>query len=167
MTESEGCDAHGLRDLERRLALLEAEREILTTLYAYGHALDSGDESMFIDCWTASARLIWPQTGLMVGHEPIRNAFRSHTHSPERLHKHLLMEPIIRTHADDATAESMFARLDDYDGVPEIRSYGKYIDRLVRCEDGRWRFAERLVQLEVIRPGSTDRVSTIATAPAE
>ena len=138
-------------DAEARLRRLEDRSAILRTLYDYGHTLDYGDEDGFLDCWTPEASLGWsmfPEP--LVGHAQIRAGFRRHTHAPDAWHKHLLAEPQIRVDGDTATVHSMFLRLDPYpaSGGPEIYAFGRYIDTLVRCADGRWRFTRRVVQKE-------------------
>lgn len=141
-------------DLERRLRALEDERSILDTLYAYGHALDYGWRDVWLDCWTETAVLRWPHAAY-TGHEEIGAAFDGHSHAPERFHKHLLVEPRIRLDGDRATADSYFARLDNGDEGPYVRSFGRYRDVLVRCPDGRWRIQERLAERESLVPGAT------------
>ncbi len=139
--------------IEDRLRLLEDERDIQRTLYTYGHALDYGYEAEFVDCWTEDAELFWPASGIIKGRAAIQAAFRRHTHAPAAVHKHLVIDPFIKIEGDRARVDSMFARLDPYDDVPEIRAFGRYRDVLVRCADGRWRFVERLAELEAKRPG--------------
>jgi ketosteroid isomerase-like protein len=139
--------------LEARLRLLEDERAILRTLYAYGHAIDYGYEDEFADCWTEDAVLYWPWREPLAGRAAILEAFRAHTHAPERFHKHLLVEPRVRVEGDRATVESMYARLDAYEDGPKLRSFGRYLDVLVRCPDGRWRFEERRAENEAKLPG--------------
>lgn len=140
--------------LEHRLHLLEDRRDILRTLHAYGHCLDYGDEAGFMDCWTADAALGWsmyPEP--LRGHARIREGFHRHTHAPDAWHKHMLAEPQVTLQGDSARVRSMFLRLDPYPdaGGPEIYAFGRYIDTLVRCADGRWRFAERIVEKEAFR----------------
>lgn len=137
--------------LEDRIRLLEDERAILQTLYTYGHSIDYGFEDEFLDCWTEDAVLYWP-TKEMHGHDELREAFRAHTHAPSTYHKHVMVEPRIRIEGDRATVESMFARLDPYPEGPQIFSFGRYVDILMRCSDGRWRFIERRAQSEAARP---------------
>jgi uncharacterized protein (TIGR02246 family) len=137
--------------LEDRLRLLEDERDILKTLHAYGYAIDYGHEDEFLDCWTDDAVLYWP-TKTMRGRDQLRDAFRAHTHAPAVYHKHVIVEPRVRIDGDRATVESMFARLDAYPEGPQIKSYGRYLDMLVRSGDGRWRFVERRAEAEAMRP---------------
>ena len=137
--------------LEARLRLLEDERAILQTLYVYGHSLDDGREDVFIDCWTPDAVLHWPDRPPIRGHDGLREAFRAHTHAPIAWHKHMLFLPRVRVEGDVAQVDSMFARLDRYVSGPAVRSFGRYVDVLVRCEDGRWRLRERVAEREATR----------------
>ena len=138
-------------DIEQRLRRLEDEKAILDTLYAYGHGLDYGDEDAWIDCWTEDAELDWPGRAFMRGHAQLRAGFRAHTHAPALYHKHVVVEPMITIRGDSATVLSMFARLDRYPDGPGIRAFGRYRDTLVRCADGRWRFTQRLAEIEAAR----------------
>jgi ketosteroid isomerase-like protein len=161
-----GKEGSAMNDLEARLHALEDERAVLATLYRYGHSLDYGDLDSWMDLWSPTARLHWPQTGFITGADMFAEVFRAHTHAPEVYHKHLLIEPLAVVEGDRATAQSMFTRLDVYDGVPKIRSFGRYLDVLVRCPDGRWRFEERMTEVEALRPGSTDRLSRVVDSNA-
>lgn len=143
--------------LADRLLRLEDEQSIRETLYAYGHAIDYGLEAEFLDCWTADAVLVWAPTPerdvgflerRLVGREAIAEAFRGHTHAPVMFHKHLLFQPQIRLDGDRATVESGFARLDESAAGPVLRSFGRYRDTLVRCDDGHWRFTLRDSSIE-------------------
>lgn len=134
--------------------MLEAERDIVRTMSRYGHALDHGDEETFLDCWTEDAVLDWPLTGRLEGLSEIRRGFRSHTHAPEKLHKHLLVEPLIELDGGRAAVTSMFVRVDLQGSEPIVHSFGRYHDQLVRCDDGRWRFTHRTPVLEALHPSA-------------
>ena len=147
--------------IEERLAALEAERAILHTLHAYGHAIDYGDEQAFLDCWMPDARLTYsfavanergsgePRDPMRFeGHDEIAGFFRAHTHAPDRYHKHFLAAPLIVIDGERATAECYNARLDEQPGGPRMSSFGRYRDVLVACEDGRWRFVSRESETE-------------------
>jgi ketosteroid isomerase-like protein len=137
--------------LEERLGLLEDERDILQTLYRYGHSLDDGREEMFMDCWTPDAVLHWPDRPAIAGEAALREAFRAHSHAPLAWHKHMLFVPQVVVSGDRATVDSMFARLDRYASGPGVRSFGRYRDVLLRCADGRWRLQERVAEREATR----------------
>jgi ketosteroid isomerase-like protein len=140
-------------DLEARLRRLEDEHAILDTLSAYGHSIDYGDRKAWLDCYTETAVLRWPHVTL-TGHAEIGAAFDDHSHAPEKFHKHFLVEPRVHVDGDRATADSYFTRIDNGPDGPFLRSFGRYRDVLVRCEDGRWRIAERLTERESLVPGA-------------
>lgn len=140
-------------DVEARLRLLEDERAITRTLYAYGHGIDYGDEALFLECWAEHAVLRWPGRAPIEGRTAISDAFRAHTHAPEAFHKHVLVEPRIDVHGDRATVDSYYVRLDAApDRRPLVRSFGRYRDVLVRSNDERWRFVERVAENEARLP---------------
>jgi ketosteroid isomerase-like protein len=137
-----------LEEVLSRLRELEDERAILRTLYSYAHGLDYDYEDEWIDGWTEDAVLHWPHSELR-GREQIGDAFRKHPHAPTTYWKHLLIEPRIELDGDRATVDSYFARLQtDDQGRPELASYGRYRDVLVRGDDGRWRMKERVTERE-------------------
>lgn len=138
-------------NIEERLRRLEDEKAILDTLHAYGHHLDYGLEDAWIDCWTEDAVLDWPGRAFMRGHAELRAGFRAHSHAPVMYHKHVVIAPMVTLQGDSASVQSMFARLDRYPDGPGIRAFGRYCDKLVRCPDGRWRFTERLPEIEGVR----------------
>ena len=144
--------------IEDRLRRLEDEQDILRTLYAYGHSIDYGLEPDWLDCWCEDGVLHWPNRQPIKGHTALLVAFRNHTHAPQAFHKHIIVEPRIRfeggAHADRATVDTYFARLDRYETGPATRSMGRYRDKLERCADGRWRFRERIAEREASRPGT-------------
>src|SRR3954471_21604999 len=101
-----------LAELEHRLARLEDERAVLRRLYAYGHAIDSGDEAGWVSCFT--------EDGVFAARMETRNWFRfsgraeleafiaAHTRPPDPAHKHLVFQPLIELDGDAATCLSYF-----------------------------------------------------------
>lgn len=153
-----------LARLLAKIQRLEDERNIQSTMHLYAHALDYGWEAEFMDCWVEEAELEWstfPES--FRGKDAIRRAFHTHTHAPDVLHKHFMVAPLIRIDGDRAEVRSLFTRLDQYDGMPQVRIYGHYTDRLVRCPDGRWRFSQRKAHKESLRAGSPDQIAPSAT----
>jgi SnoaL-like protein len=146
--------------VEERLAALEAEREILRTLYAYGQSIDYGSQEQFLDCWTPDAELSYSfdvanarsegtrENMSFRGLAEIAGFFANHTHAPQRYHKHFLVAPLITVNGDRATVECYNARLDEQPAGPRMSSFGRYRDVLVRCDDGRWRFVSRHSETE-------------------
>jgi uncharacterized protein (TIGR02246 family) len=136
-----------MTSVEARLQLLEDERAIMQVLTVYGHAYDYGLEEEFADCWTDDAVLTYPDAPVLQGRPQIREFFRGHTHFPEARHHHMVVDPRIQLDGDRAAVESYFMRVDGYPDGPHIRSFGRYIDVLVRGADGAWRFLERTALL--------------------
>lgn len=161
-----GGDGGEGRDSELRaqLALLMAERDVLGTLYRYGHSIDYGLEEEWLDCFASDGVF---DVRYRVGAKPSRR-FKSgddlarfiaaHSRAPHRWHKHLLFEPLITIDGDRATARSYFARLDaDEDGTPFVRAFGRYLDELARGSDGKWRFVERIAEVEAVTVSPDDQ----------
>ena len=146
-----------IADLAGRLQRLEDEREILRTLYQYGHAMDYGPDADWIDCFTEDG--VWdvqmrrnPAGGFRCcGREELRASLagQSSVRAPALFAKHLLVEPRIEIAGDEASVESYFLRVEPQDAEPtRIVASGRYRDRLQRCGDGRWRFAERIAEID-------------------
>lgn len=80
----------------------------------------------------------------------------THTRPPERFHKHLVVDPRISAQGDAADVVSYFVTIFDFAHFGAdlwqmgayIRAFGRYHDKLVRCPDGKWRFRERMIELE-------------------
>jgi hypothetical protein len=146
-------------DLLARVERLEAERDILHTLYRYGQTIDVGDEHGWAQCFTADGE--FATNPRFEGYKPYRIAGREgladfvhhHTRPPGLWHKHLLIEPLIEIDGDEASVQSYFAVLTDHEGEPIVRVFGRYVDRMRREADGRWRFAERTAYLESLKSG--------------
>jgi hypothetical protein len=144
--------------LEQRLELLEAERSILATLATYGHAIDYGAREEWLDCFDPlgafEVRLRGEVKARHDGREALARFIAGHTAMPEACHKHLLVEPRVHLDGGEARVESYFVRLDDdAEGRPVVHGFGRYLDRLARCDDGRWRFLERIAEIEAFDEG--------------
>lgn len=152
-------DDSQLASLLERMSTLEREREILATMYAYGHAIDYGRHDDWLDCFVDSGvfEIRVRSNGVVrryEGQAELRAFIVTHTFAPEKWHKHMLVEPRISATDAGATAVSYFARLDEIADRLDVHAFGRYVDRFEPCDDGRWRFAERVVEVEAIdRPG--------------
>jgi hypothetical protein len=146
-------------DLAERVARLEDERGVLETLHRYGHTIDHGPDDEWLDCFTADG--VWdsipgPELGDKAeritrrGRTELAAFIAGHTHAPQRWHKHLLAEPMIRVHGDEADALSYWVRIDSYEDGIYMRGFGRYRDHLVRGDDGRWRFTSRIIECEAM-----------------
>lgn len=128
---------------------------MLQTLYRYGHSIDYGLEQDWLDCFTASGafdvrRRVFPASSRRYeGREALAQFIALHSRAPQRWHKHMLITPMISVGGHEATARSYFTRLDaSDDGTPYVRSFGRYLDELVKEPDGVWRFVERVAEVE-------------------
>jgi ketosteroid isomerase-like protein len=143
-------------DLAGRVARLEDERAIAATLYAYGTAIDYGDRSQFLDCFTADAdyvvtmRLNADGGFRFHGHDELGAYFDGHTHAPAAFHKHVTVNPAVSCDGDTATATSYFLRVDaaPASGPAVVLASGRYVDDLVRAPGGRWRIRSRRCEVE-------------------
>ena len=138
-----------------RIATLEAEHEVVQTLNRYVHAVDYGDMEGLLDCYLPDADHITNlPMGNLKGHEEILSFYRLRPTAPEKYEKHLVVEPVIAVlNSDEAAVDSYYLLVQDRPTGPFVSHYGRYRDRLVRCEDGRWRFKVRRVEGEAIAPG--------------
>jgi hypothetical protein len=143
----------GLAD---RIERLEDERAIVRTLSAYGTALDYGDRALFLDCFVEEAVYIvtmrlTPDNGFTYeGHAALGDYFDGHTHAPAAFHKHVTVNPVVDCTGGAATATSYFLRVDaaPASGPATVLASGRYLDRLIRGSDGRWRISSRRCEVE-------------------
>ena len=140
-----------------RLQVLEDERAILATLYQYGHSMDYGPDADFVDCFTEDGvwdvRMRRSPNGAFAcrGRAEITASLETQTsaRAPALYAKHLLVEPRIVLEGDAASVESYFVRIEPRDAGPTlIVASGRYLDQLIRCGDGRWRFTQRIAEID-------------------
>ena len=152
-----------VKALERRLTALEDEIAIISRLSTYGHTIDYGLEDQWLDCFTEDAvyrvqasgvtlpdlfGISQPQTGLK-GRAALSAYIARHSHAPGRWHKHCLSGPVVRLKGDSqASVESYFVRLDEDQNGAYILAFGRYRDQMVKSPDGKWRFKERICEIE-------------------
>jgi hypothetical protein len=143
--------------LSERLRLLEDERAILQTLHQYGHSMDYGPDAEFVDCFTPEGvwdvrMRKWPDGSFQCrGRAEIEASLAQQTEvrAPALFAKHFVMDPRIVVTGDEAAVQSYFLRVEPRDDGPsQIVASGRYLDRLVRCDDGRWRFVERVAEID-------------------
>jgi SnoaL-like domain len=143
--------------LAARLQALEDEREILRTLHQYGHSMDYGPDAEFVDCFTPEGvwdvRMRSASAGSFQcrGQREIEASLAAQTtmRAPALYAKHLVMDPQIVVTGDEASVVSYFLRVEPRDSAPtQIVASGRYLDQLVRCADGRWRFTERIAEID-------------------
>jgi hypothetical protein len=144
-------------ELAKRLQVLEDERAILQTLHQYGHSMDYGPDSEFVDCftpdgtWDVRMRKSSGASFECRGHDAITASLSQQTavRAPALFAKHLVVDPRIDVVGDTAAVQSYFLRVEPRDDGPsQIVASGRYLDRLVRGDDGRWRFTERVAEID-------------------
>jgi len=154
----------GLAEVLSRLESLEAEREIVRTIYQFGHSIDYGLEADWLDCFLPDGELdvIYgerPPNRVALGTRHARGVVHrgreqlaawiaGHTRPPARIHKHLYVEPRITVSGGSATSVTYMTRVDLLDGRPEVYAFGRYHDQWRRCDDGRWRIKHRTIDVE-------------------
>ncbi|MGA8635362.1 MAG: nuclear transport factor 2 family protein [Candidatus Dormiibacterota bacterium] len=155
--------------ISSRLSALEAERDIADTINRYSHAIDYGLADEWLDCFTADGAIEVRSTatrspgdesgspplthvGRHAGREELLKFIRVQSRPPAAWHKHVVTQTRIQLDGESATATSYLIRVDEYAGRLQLYSMGRYIDTLVRSIDGRWRIAERIVDLELVSP---------------
>jgi hypothetical protein len=151
-------NAEELAALARRVRRLEDEREILRVLSAYGSAVDYGDAERFVACFTADGvlELSRPKSDQVAvraaGPEELAAFAHSHSRAPQQWHKHLVLETDLEIDGEEARATSYYVLLQDHERVPVVRSFGRYVDRLVRTDE-RWAIARRRAEVEAALAG--------------
>lgn len=114
-------------------------------LYArYPFEIDANDAEELADCFVPDGVFLISGQGRFEGRDQIEELVRMTAAGRPR---HLTFNLWIReVDVDVARAQAYFMLVDTETG--ENVAYGHYQDRPVRCEDGRWRWAERRVQFE-------------------
>ena len=145
--------------LLRRLEILEAERAILRLLHQYGQSLDAGDEESFVDCFTENGSFVASGTRpehttlTLTGRDELQAFAHSHTRRPVLFHQHCVIDPLIVFENSQATCRSNLIVIMEHDDCPVIRVFGRYLDKIVPQDDGKWRFAERIAVIDSMRAG--------------
>jgi hypothetical protein len=147
------------------------ERAILRVLYTYCHAIDYGEEAKWVGLFTPDGIFhVEMPRGLprihCAGTKELAAFIGAHPRAPSALHKHLLLNPLIELRGDEARVASYFQLLLDIESNPETYCFGRYLDRLARSEDGRWRFAERRAEVQSMRAGGFPQRASSPGAPA-
>jgi 3-phenylpropionate/cinnamic acid dioxygenase small subunit len=174
-------DAESLAQLTSRVDRLDQIQSIQDSLYRYAHCIDYGLESEWVDCFTDDGRFVFgfrpgksPFPGpeaeggavfAFQGRTELTRFIQGHSRAPETFHKHLMIQPRIDIQGNTAKVSSYFVLiLENQDGSREVFTFGRYLDSMVRGSDGRWRFSERIAEVETCGPGS--RLQRVAQAQA-
>ncbi len=155
--------------LKARLQALEDRAAILDTLMRYGSALDYGDVDRLVDCFThdtvRETRRPDGTVNRWEGAAGTRDFAMTHSHAPDKYHKHLVHNSLIDLHGDTADVESYMFRFDANAGEKStVWGMGRYLDKMRRDPDGRWRILLRVTTIEDDWPGRS-RPATGLVAP--
>jgi hypothetical protein len=145
--------------LEARVQKLEDREEIAQLLVDYGLTLDRRDFTTYSQLFAAKGT--WSGSiGTFTGPAEIKaamdKAFNVAAKPTGDGSFHLITNPIIEVHGDQATAISKWTYVRIVDKKPVIAIAGRYDDELVR-ENGHWRFLHRVAS------SASDPVPTTAT----
>lgn len=150
-------------ELQKRLQMVEEERAILQTLYHFCHCADYGLDREWVDSFTEDGVFgVRPREGLadipdvrVQGHEALASFRTRQTRAPEKYHKHLMVEPVITIKSrEEANVVSYLLIVDSGGGRIYFLVFGRYHDRMVK-QDGRWRFKERIFEIEALHDTSS------------
>lgn len=129
-------------DLEARVRRLEDLHEIGQLRARYCQYLDDGRWDDLVELFTEDGAFV----GLSVAHgrAALRTFFADLQRGSLDAWWHFSSNETIELTGDFATGQTWLDQPCVVDGRPHIAA-GRYTDRIVRCDDGRWRFAERRV----------------------
>lgn len=164
-------DADKLAQMETRLLHLENLEAIRDSLHRYAHSIDYGLEEDWVDCFTKDGRFVFkflpgkspypgsePEDGASFafdGHAKLRRFIQGHSRAPDVYHKHLMVEPRIEIQGGSARVRSYFVLvLEMEDRSRDLFTFGRYLDVMHRESDGRWRFRERIAEVEACGTGT-------------
>jgi uncharacterized protein (TIGR02246 family) len=143
-------DAAPLASLQAEVAELRAEAEIRELLHAYGRAIDTRDFDGFAQLWTVDAAYLGgansgPLTGGPAIASFMEGVFADNPSGLGEPNAHVFFNEFIDVEGDRATGTSMGAFVTTAATGPVISIIAHYDDEYV-LEDGRWKFARRVVQ---------------------
>jgi uncharacterized protein (TIGR02246 family) len=135
------------------------EASVLFLFSRYCHAMDGDDAAAVLDCFADDGVFAYFAAGAaephfrLQGSAAIEEWFGQHrARTPLGTQTHVTVNPAIEIRGDTAEAVSTYLSLRAHDGGIAVASTGRYVDRLARGADGRWRFAERVSRGEMPRP---------------
>jgi 3-phenylpropionate/cinnamic acid dioxygenase small subunit len=151
-----------LDDILRRLRRLEDERAVLALSEAYSQAIDTEAIEDWLALFTADGRFAWRpgpsdkrwkgESGEyqfdVRGQDELRRwAEGDGGFLPLGRENHVSRPPLItRLDGDEAEATTWYVIFRWQNQQITTISTGRYVDRIVRGEDGKWRFKERLAE---------------------
>ena len=134
---------------EERLARVEDTLAVQEVLARCCHTIDGADVDAWVDCYSEDGRWISePSAGgpsfVLEGRDALAAWFAEFREKvPLDTQTHLGLNARVTIDGDGARALSTFVTVRLLNGEPVVFANGLYHDRLVRCDDGVWRIAER------------------------
>lgn len=160
-----------MRDIEQRLAALEAKESIARTIHQYATSIDYGLDERWLDCFLEGGvfevRSPTAPTLMFRGQAELAAMIDQHTKAPGRWHKHIVSQLDIDVRGDEATAQTYILRVDRDDAdddMPKVWVFGRYLDQFKLCDDGKWRFRHRIIELEGVHPVQRPLLGAMAQA---
>lgn len=137
-----------LARIEAAVVALEAERDVLATLFRYSDAIDRRASNEWAECFVADGllRIVDIDGGerrRYQGRDEIRAFGASHT--SEWPYRHGVAHPKVVLGNGRAVVRSGYTLIVGYFPQPTLAAWGNYEDVLVRELDGVWRFQERVI----------------------
>jgi len=119
------------------------QEAIRRTLALYCQLCDDGRFDEWADLYTEDAT--FAVMGRTYEGRAAIQGFIEKGQPPERRGKHVCANSLIDVEGDTARAVTDYVFVARAEGSFAITSSGRYHDRLVRCPDGGWRFADRRI----------------------
>jgi len=144
--------------LEARLRLLEDRDSIRTTMARYAHTLDYGPAEDWVDCFTPDGVFDIRTTKglpgfterpvLTRGSAALLKFAKDHPCAPDEYRKHnVLVHDFLEIEGDHARVRSYFLIVHEMTGTGKIAYTGRYLDEMIKGEDGKWRIKERVAEI--------------------
>ena len=138
--------------VEERLRRLEDAEEIRLLLTDYVRLLDAYDLPAYAALFAREGEWTGPYVGSARGPQAILELMRTHLRPGSRGAHHIVSNMVVEVEGDRGSAWSRWTYVvPGADGAPSLAVSGRYDDRLVR-ENGRWRFAARIVAGDLNAP---------------
>ena len=151
--------------LEERIGRLEDIQAITEVLYRYAHHIDRGELDDFLEIFTPDLRYRVRMRNLeggfddkadFTGRDALRQfaqmVYQSIWGPGKSGQVNVITQPLITWNGDTATALTYHTLVKGSTEGREVTSYGRYRDELRRCEDGKWRIASRIAEVESVNP---------------
>lgn len=128
--------------LEERVRHLEDRAAIQELRAHYCHVLDDGDWDGVVDCFTPDG--VFEGLGVASGAAQLRSFFGGLQDGPLTSWWHFSCNETVELDRDTATGTTWLLQPCVVEGEAQVAA-GRYVDSMVRCPDGRWRFQKRHV----------------------